>query len=162
MMSKAWTLGTVLGLSTGLLAWAGSPEGPRRRVSLQERLGLSSEQSEQWQKLRSEQQKASAQRRADKQKLHIDLRDLLAAPTLDEGAVRAKARQLAELQSASVQERVEARLALRKLLTPEQVEKLRELRPERNVWRERGHRAGWRVGVGGRDVGGGEGETRER
>lgn len=145
MKSKTWILGAALMLSTGVLAWAGSPAGPRERVPLRERLGLSSEQAEQWQKMRSEQQKASVQRRADRQKLHIELRDLLAAPTLNEGAVRAKSRQLAELQATAMQERIEARLALRKLLTPEQIEKLRELRPGREAARER-----WRHRRGGR------------
>lgn len=159
MTSKAWITGAALALGVGLPAWAGSPDGPRERVSLEERLGLSGEQAEQWRTLRSEQRKEAVQRRADVQKLHIELRELLSAPALDEGAVRAKARRFAELQSASVQARIEARLALRKLLTPEQAEKLRELRPERNARRERGrHRGGWRAGAGDND----EDEPQER
>lgn len=140
MTHKLGILSATLVLGTGLAAWAASPEGPRGRVTLPERLGLSSDQVDAWRKLRSDQQKASVQRRADRQKLQIELRDLLSAPTLDEAAVRAKARQLGELQAAAMRERVEGRLALRKLLTPEQAEKLRDAGLERQARRERWRR----------------------
>lgn len=144
MASKTWILGVALSLGAGLPAWAGSPAGPRERVSLRESLGLNDEQADQWQKMRAEQRETSAQRRADQRTLRVELRDLLAAPTLDEGAVRAKARRLAELRAAAVQERIEARLALRKLLTPEQVDRLRALGPEREALRERRRQRGRR------------------
>lgn len=145
MARKTWILGTALTLCTSLTAWAGSPEDPRERLSLEERLELSREQAEEWHALRAEQEKAAVQRFADRRKLHIELRELLTSPTLNEGAVRAKARQLAELQAATTQQEIEARLALRKLLTPEQAERLRELKldrgPRHEPRRPRGRRA---------------------
>jgi Spy/CpxP family protein refolding chaperone len=80
---------------------------------------------------------------------HQQLDDLLAAPTLDEEAVKAQTRRLNELQAGMTQARVEQRLALRQVLSEEQLEKMRALRSERQGKRGpgrkgfgRGHRGG--------------------
>ncbi|HVP38684.1 MAG TPA: Spy/CpxP family protein refolding chaperone [Candidatus Saccharimonadales bacterium] len=59
----------------------------------------------------------------------LRLRELMTADKLDETAVRAQARALGDLQGQMVQARIENRLGMLGVLTAEQRETLRELRP---------------------------------
>jgi Spy/CpxP family protein refolding chaperone len=110
----------------------GRPEGPdgRRgprmegRRDMKEALGINDAQAAELKKLRSEQQKKHVRHAADMRVAQMELRELLLAQTVDEKAVRAKAKQIADLHVAAANERVEAQLALRKVLNAEQAEKV--------------------------------------
>lgn len=94
-----------------------------------ERLGLSQDQREQMRKLRTEAVLGMIRRRADGALARLDLRQLLDNADPDASAIDAWLKQRAGQQAAALRERVEQRLALRRLLTPEQRSKLRELPP---------------------------------
>ena len=67
--------------------------------------------------------------------------EALDAATVDEKVVAAKVQALTQLQAAALQARVDHRLAIGKLLTPEQREKMKQLRQEHRG-RDRGRGAG--------------------
>jgi Spy/CpxP family protein refolding chaperone len=136
-------LGGLLGVAaaTGIAA---TPEAAPRhegRQAFGQRLGLSPEQRGQMERLRDEFAKAQAKRRAELTVAHIELRELMRASQLDDKAIVAKARILGDLQAAQTRERIENRLAMAKVLTPEQREKFRGLMAERHrggPWGRRG------------------------
>jgi Spy/CpxP family protein refolding chaperone len=102
--------------------------GPRFDVArMQAELGLSDEQVAQLQKLRSDNRSQSIRRRADLRIAQGELNDLLRAEALDDNAVNAKLKQVTDLQAAATRARVEHRLALRRVLTPEQLTKMESL-----------------------------------
>src|SRR5262245_4660765 len=94
----------------GVAGWtaAGEVRGVER---LKQELGLSDAQVEQLHGLRAEQRKAAVQRRGQIQVARLELRELLEAQSVDEGAVRAKAKQLGDLQASAARAHAEAGLA---------------------------------------------------
>jgi Spy/CpxP family protein refolding chaperone len=127
-------------LAVGVLAAGGAalaalpepypaPPGPNV-VRIQKELGLSDTQAGQLKKLWSDQRKANIRRRADMAIARLEMQELLDSPTVDEKALNLKVKELTDLQGAALRARVDAHLALRKLVTPEQLEKLRALRHE--------------------------------
>jgi Spy/CpxP family protein refolding chaperone len=112
---------------------------PRER--LKEALALSDAQVASIEKLMSEQRKTAVRQRADQEIARMDLEELMRADTLDEKAVDAKIRQVTELQAAALRSRVEQRVAMRKVLTPEQFQKWQQMRGRD----DRGQR--WRMPV---------------
>jgi periplasmic protein CpxP/Spy len=126
--------------ATGV-AMAAAPEGPKpegsrkerrfEKANLKEALGLTDVQVADLKKLRSEQQKKKIRQQADAKIARLELRDLLLAQTVDEKAVRAKAKQVADLQAAAASDRVEAMLALRKVVSAEQADKLMKMHHHR-------------------------------
>jgi Spy/CpxP family protein refolding chaperone len=109
------------------------PRPRRDRAAIRRELGLTADQESQLRRLRTEARKSGIQlqRRADLRHARLGLREALEAARVDEGAVQGRTQELADLRSAHLRARVEARLALRKILTPEQLEKLKTLRSER-------------------------------
>jgi Spy/CpxP family protein refolding chaperone len=132
MKVMKWMPVVALMLGVASQGWAESSPDAQAPRSLRARLGLSDEQVERFEALRLEQRKAAVKRHADARALELELRALLTADVLDEQAVRAKTDALAQAHAARVRARVEGRLAMRKLLTPEQLERWRE-----SGWRER-------------------------
>ncbi len=129
-------------------------EGPDPAVLKQE-LGLSDEQAAQLQKLQQEERKQAIRRRADAQVARIELEQALEAATIDEKLVAAKVQALTQLHAAGLKARVDQRLAIAKLLTPEQREKMKQLKQEhrgRDRGRERGRRGRLGAGPAGRPV----------
>jgi Spy/CpxP family protein refolding chaperone len=104
----------------------GGPDPAR----LQQALGLTEAQTEQLKKAWDDQARAGIRRRADMQIARMDLHNLLGAATVDEKAVNAKVAQIGELQLAQLRAQVDGRLALRKILTAEQLKKSQQLRPQ--------------------------------
>jgi Spy/CpxP family protein refolding chaperone len=157
-------LGGLLGVAAAA-AIAATPEAaPRRegRRLAEQRLGLSPEQRGQMERLRDEFAKAQVKRHAELAVAHIELRQLMSAPQLDDKAIVAKAKVLGDLQAAQTRERIENRLAMAKVLTPEQREKARgfmEGRHRGGPWARhgfsrdgqgrRGHDGGWGGGHAG-------------
>jgi Spy/CpxP family protein refolding chaperone len=125
---------TVLTLGSGALAAEGdAPGAPRSapRRGLKEALGLTDQQSAEVGRLRAEGRKAAIRGRADRAIAREELRELLTAPSLDEKAVAAKVQQLSALQAAALQARTDRLIALRRVLTPEQLERLSQMPPRR-------------------------------
>jgi Spy/CpxP family protein refolding chaperone len=130
----------VLALGGAALAVAQAPgaAGRARRARaagnvemVKERLGLTQAQADELEKLRSQARRAAIQRRADEQLARLDLEELMKAETLDEKAIAAQIERLTKLHGAALKARVDERLAMRKILTPEQLQKLKQLRAER-------------------------------
>jgi Spy/CpxP family protein refolding chaperone len=119
-----------MALAGGLLAQGPGPRAAQRgdlESRLKERIGLTDEQVEQVRKLRHEHQKAEVQRQADLQVARMELNELFRAPMVDEKAVAAKLKAVGDLEFAALKARVDQRLALRKLVSPEQAEQLEKL-----------------------------------
>jgi Spy/CpxP family protein refolding chaperone len=117
--------------------WAARPEGEpgpdghgRRGFDvarMQAELGLSDDQVAQLQKMKSDGRSQAIRRRADLRIAEGELQDLLRAPAVDERAISAKVKQVTDLQAAGTRARVDQRLALRHVLTPEQLTKMESL-----------------------------------
>lgn len=113
---------------------AAAQEGPRRPwradgAALEKDLGLSADQAAQLKKQRAEGRKQAIRQRADLAIARLELQELMDAATVDEKAVAAKVKAISDLQAAALLARTNERLAMRRLLTPEQQEKLRQLAP---------------------------------
>jgi Spy/CpxP family protein refolding chaperone len=111
---------------------AGGPDMAR----IQQQVGLTDAQVTQLKKLWGDQRKSAIRRRADMAIARMELEELLDGPSVDEKALSAKVKELTDLQAATLRARVDARLGLRKVVTPEQQQKLRSLLRER-PWRGR-------------------------
>ena len=107
------------------------PPGPADPARMKQELGLSDQQVSQLQKLRMDGRKAAIRRRADTELARLGLQEIMQAQSVDEKALQARIKELSDLQAANLRARVDAQLALRKILTPEQQEKLKQLRAER-------------------------------
>jgi Spy/CpxP family protein refolding chaperone len=94
------------------------------------------QQVTQLKKLWGDQRKLAIRRRADVAIARMEMEELLDGPSVDEKALNAKVKELSDLQAATLRSRVDAQLALRKVVTPEQQQKLRSLLQER-PWRGR-------------------------
>lgn len=150
-MSKKTLLVMGIGVLVGLGAVVGAADRPQARPDRDDRLkelGLSEAQIDQLEQLRSQERKAAIRRRADRAIARVELRDLLKADTVDEKAVRAKARQLADLESAGALARGEAAIALRKIVSADQAEKLLRARHQRRGGARLGPDRGERRGPG--------------
>lgn len=106
-------------------------------AALRSEVGLSDEQAAELRRLRTEERKQAIRRRADLAIARVELDEALEAPTVDEKLIATRVRAVSDLQAAELRARVDRRLALRKVLTPEQQDKLRQLQRE---GRERGGR----------------------
>jgi Spy/CpxP family protein refolding chaperone len=133
----------------GAMTLAATPEAADqgRRGGFSQKLGLAPEQAKQMEQLRTEFAKARVKRRAEVEVARIELMELMRAPQLDDKAILAKAKLLGDLEAAGIRERVEHRLSMAKVLTPEQRAKARDLLGERPGRHARGHE---RVGRHGR------------
>jgi Spy/CpxP family protein refolding chaperone len=149
MKVLSWTVAGALVVAGTVVAMA--QERPRReaqpdRAAIRAQLGLSADQAAQLEKLRVEGRKQAIRQRADLAIARIELQELMNAPTVDEKAVAAKVKAISDLQAAGLKARVDERLAMRRVLTPEQQEKMKQLmRRHRRDRRARPGRA-WRRG----------------
>jgi Spy/CpxP family protein refolding chaperone len=98
---------------------------------MQAELGLSDDQVAQLQKMKADGRSQAIRRHADLRIAQGELSDLLQAPTVDEKAISVKVKQVTDLQAAGTRARIDQRLALRRVLSPEQVEKMQSLALER-------------------------------
>lgn len=103
-----------------------------------QQLGITAAQAEQLRTLRREAAKVRIRQRADMALKQVELRELLAAETPDRALIETKLREISDLQHALLKSRIDSRLALQDVLTPEQRTKLRALRGQRTFWRGRG------------------------
>ncbi len=103
---------------------------------IQQEVGLTDAQVIQVKKIWGDRRKSAIRRRADMVIARMEMEELLDGPSVDEKALNAKLKELSDLQAAALHARVDAQLALRKVVTPEQLQKLRSLLRERR-WRGR-------------------------
>ncbi len=122
---------------------AAQERGPARRpgrpdaAAIQAELGLSADQAAQLKKLWADGRKQAIRQRADLAIARIELEELMDASSVDEKAVAARVKAMSDLQASSLKARTDQRLAMRRLLSPEQQEKMKQL-----VRRGRMERAG--------------------
>jgi len=69
--------------------------------------------------------------RAEMDSLHLKMEQLFSADTVDEDAVRKLSKKIAAVKGQMIEQRTETKLTLNKLLTPEQIAKLKTLRQGR-------------------------------
>jgi Spy/CpxP family protein refolding chaperone len=98
------------------------------RPEIREGLALTDEQIERLKAQHYESAKAMTALRSRIQVQELDLENLLDSTEPDEEAVRAMAREIGALRAELYQNRVAHRLELKRILTPEQEQKLREIR----------------------------------
>ena len=117
------------------------------REAFRAELGLSDQQVAAIRELRTEQRKAEVERRADARAARQALEQALRAEPLDESAVAARVKALADVEAAAARARAENRLALRRLVSAEQYQKLEQARSR--VLGARGRRGRhWRTPAG--------------
>jgi Spy/CpxP family protein refolding chaperone len=102
-----------------------------RREAARAEIGLTDEQVSEIRRIHGEARKAAIKRSADLRVARMELDELMAAPTLDESKIAARVRAIADLQAAALKERTDSKLAVRKLVTPEQFQKMQQLRRHR-------------------------------
>jgi Spy/CpxP family protein refolding chaperone len=117
-------------------AWtqpAPPPPGPPGSVGqrIKVDLGLTDEQVGRLRALKAEQRKAAVRQRADLAVARLELEEMLGAATVDEKALAAKIKAVSDMQAAAMKARLEARLAVRKVLSAEQFSKLQAMRGQR-------------------------------
>ena len=100
-------------------------------------IGLSDEQVSEIRRIHRDARKAAVRRNAELRVARMELDDLMGAATLDEGKIAARVKAISELQAAALKERTDSRLAVRRLVTPEQFQKMQEAK--RHAFRS--HRA---------------------
>jgi len=105
-------------------------EGRADLATLQKELGLTAEQAAQMQKAGADGRKQAIRQRADLAIARLELEELMAAPVVDQKAIDAKVAAISGLEAAGLKARTDQRLALRKMLTPEQQEKMKQLMRE--------------------------------
>jgi len=126
VLGTAWAVA-----GTGTESGDGAGEGKARRLErLRTEVGLSDEQIAELQKMRSENRDRMMRQRTEMRIARQQLQDLITAPTVDTAAIEAQTKRLTDLEAAMTQARVNQQLALRQVLSPEQLEKLRALRSE--------------------------------
>jgi Spy/CpxP family protein refolding chaperone len=96
--------------------------------ALQSDIGLTDAQVAEIRRIHSEGRKAAIRRNAEMRIARMELGELLGAATVDEAKVAARVKAISELQSAAFKERTEGQLAIRRLVTAEQYQKMQQVR----------------------------------
>lgn len=109
---------------------------------LREQLGLTDDQVKQLHALRVEGAKNAIRSRADVEVKRLELRELLQADQPDRAAIDRKLRELSDARYTAQKQRIDQRLAMRDILTPEQRSKMKELRGKFRRGGERMRRPG--------------------
>jgi Spy/CpxP family protein refolding chaperone len=105
--------------------------GPGRMLDYHaERLDLDDETRDAIDQIVEESRAGGEDLRAELRAAHAQLRELLAEPSPDEGAVMRQAEVIGEIETAERKHRLAAMLRIRELLTPEQREELVQIREE--------------------------------
>ena len=102
---------------------------PGMHEMMAEKLGLSAEQKEQIRKITLDARKKNIEVEAKGKVARIELHELMAADAPDQHKINAKITELSQTHETLLRSRVETMLAVKKILTPEQRAKMKELRP---------------------------------
>ena len=98
-------------------------------------LGLTAEQKEKMAALRIGQAKQMAQLQADQKVAQLELQEAMHQPNPDPGQVKAKVANLNRVRSQILEKRIDMRMKMNQILTPEQREKLKEMKGRRGKMR---------------------------
>ena len=112
-------------------------------------LDLTAAQQEKMEALRLGQAKQMAQLQADQKIARLELQEAMDQPNPDPGQVKAKVANLNRVRSQILEKRIDMRMKMNQILTPEQREKLKEMRGRRGKMRgfgrgPAGHGGAWR------------------
>lgn len=132
------------------------PFGAGERLS--EDLNLSDEQKAQIRQIMLDTRKKNITTEAQHKLARLELQELMRAETPDVKKIDAKISEVSKLHETMMRARIDARLAMQKLLTPEQRKKMQELRPFEHFMRGRGHFGGMGPGMHERGEHGFDGE----
>jgi Spy/CpxP family protein refolding chaperone len=106
------------------------PERPRADpAAMPHEAGFTEAQRDQLRQLQQADMKLAIRRRADLQIARMELDELFEAATVDEKAVAAKAKVVADLEAANLRADVDHRLAVRRIVSAEQYQKMKMARP---------------------------------
>jgi len=107
---------------------AQEPRRARRAglVALQSDIGLTDQQVAEIRRIHTEARKAGIRRNADLRIARMELHELLGAATVDEARIAARVKAISDLQAAAFKERTESQLAVRRLVTAEQYQKMQQ------------------------------------
>jgi len=97
-------------------------------------LNLTDQQVDRLRQLLVDTEKAGVRTRADIAVRHIELRELLRADKPDHDAVIKNVQELSELRGQMMKQHIEALLAAKTVLTPEQLKKIREFMARREAF----------------------------
>ncbi len=129
---------TLLALAGGVVM---AQEGPRRvrrdPEAIRAEIGLTEEQASQIRRIHDEARKASIRQSAELRVARLELGELMAAETVDEARIAAKVKAIAELQAAALRQRTDSQLAVRRLVTAEQFQKMQQMKRRALRVRER-------------------------
>jgi Spy/CpxP family protein refolding chaperone len=127
-LGTAWSL-NALAQEEGEKPWPGrGMRGQAGPPDMQEALGLTDEQVSQLRALRFESAKSRITTRSEIQLKRLELRELLQADEPNRAAIDNTLRELSDAQHAALKNQVEQRLAMRQVLTPEQLKKMEGMR----------------------------------
>jgi Spy/CpxP family protein refolding chaperone len=98
--------------------------------SFRERLGITPEQAQKIRTQTSDFRKTQIRNRAELQVKHLELNDLLSVDNPDRAAIDKKLQEISAVHLASAKSAIDFRLAMRTALTPDQRQKLLQMREE--------------------------------
>ena len=146
-----WVVAGILAMTA--IDAAAQPRGKGKRGmgrrNLMAQLDLTADQQEKVKAIRLENAKKMARIQADVKVASLELREVMAQDVPSAGEVKAKLKAVSEPPSRMMESRINTQLAMKKILTPEQRQKMKELRKQRpndrrGKWREgRGRRGNW-------------------
>jgi Spy/CpxP family protein refolding chaperone len=132
MFGAMAAIATVAGLAALTAADLKAQEPRRARraglEALQGDIGLTDAQVAEIRRIHTEAGKAGIRRNADLRIARMELRELLGAATVDEARFAARVKAISDLQAAAFKERTESQLAVRRLVTAEQFQKMQQVK----------------------------------
>jgi len=119
------------GMGPGFGMRGGMGHGPMDETAIREELGLTEEQATKLRAWRYQAMRSGLRAHADVLQRRLELQELLENETPDKAALDRAIRALSDAQGAALRQRVENRLAVRQVLTPEQRGKIRQFLRQR-------------------------------
>jgi Spy/CpxP family protein refolding chaperone len=86
--------------------------------------------------MRFQHQKSMIQKRAQLKEAQLEMRNMMRKTEIDESAVLEKQRRISNLKGDIAESRMKHRLEMRKVLTPEQREKMKTIRRDKDKFRK--------------------------
>ena len=127
--------------------------GAHRHQAMMEALDLTAEQQEKLKSIQLNNAKRMTRLKADLKIARLDLQDLLSQSNPNPAQVKIRVVEVNRVRSEMLEKKIDFRLAQKKVFTPEQLEKVQELKRERprrrgRRWRGRHGRPGVHQGPG--------------
>ncbi len=132
-----YALGLLSCMLIVLPAYAGPPRGPELFRNLQDELGLNEGQMEEIEELHYESRLQEIEKRADLARAELDLDKAMAETIPNESQALQAFERVCTTRAALERIHLEKRLAMRKILSPDQQDKLRRLLHERRLSHQR-------------------------